>query len=643
MKRTSLMVLVLLFAVKLFAQERAFIATRRVAKDHIALIIGNSNYPDMPLANPVNDANSVSNTFRDMGFIVEELLDADRESIAIAIEKFSQKLATARAAVFYFSGHGMQIDGENYLIPIGRTEATQISTEDQVPYRAINANEILRAMESRQVNFAMVVLDACRNNPISGTGKGRLKGLASVDAPAGSLVMYATKAGDIAYDGTNAKNSPFTTAFLQHITTPGLDVNLLPSKITKTVMEQTDGKQIPGTYMQLTQSFTFVPELTPDELDEIHRKQAGELSELQHKKAEMDRQRQQEEEEMIQKQAEIDKLEKQIEEMKSKTVSGSDADDLDKMLVVIEKRKQQQAELDTMKKRAEAQRLKREKELAALKRKKFEEKIEKYNKIANSKFGQDMKTAAWNVILKHYGFRENSIKEGDVTTLGKEIGLELLNDLPGYITDIDRNTYKVIEIGSQVWMAENLRTTKYRDGTSVPNVTDNDEWSNLTTPAYSWYNNDSTNKIQYGALYNWYAVETDKLCPTGWHVPSNWEWTELKNYLIKNGYNHDGTTEDDRIAKSLASTSGWNSSDKKGDIGNDMSRNNRTAFNAFPGGYRYAVGGSFDTKGAYTYWWSSTAHGSRNSYYHGLWYLNSTIEQGNSNRRYGFSVRCVQD
>ena len=90
---------------------------------------------------------------------------------------------------------------------------------------------------------------------------------------------------------------------------------------------------------------------------------------------------------------------------------------------------------------------------------------------------------------------------------------------PASITDKDGNVYTSVTIGTQVWMVENLKTTKYNDGTPIPNVTDNTEWSNLTTPAYCWYDNDITKKNPYGALYNGYAVRTGKLCPTGWHVP----------------------------------------------------------------------------------------------------------------------------
>ncbi len=100
------------------------------------------------------------------------------------------------------------------------------------------------------------------------------------------------------------------------------------------------------------------------------------------------------------------------------------------------------------------------------------------------------------------------------------------------VIDIDGNVYKIITIGTQTWMAENLKTTKLYDGTSIPNITKSSDWYVLKTFAYCWYNNDSTiNKNVYGALYNWYTVFTDKICPQGWHVPSNDEWTTLTTFI----------------------------------------------------------------------------------------------------------------
>ncbi|UCE18461.1 MAG: hypothetical protein JSV84_16660 [Gemmatimonadota bacterium] len=99
------------------------------------------------------------------------------------------------------------------------------------------------------------------------------------------------------------------------------------------------------------------------------------------------------------------------------------------------------------------------------------------------------------------------------------------------VTDIDGNVYKVVTIGDQIWMAENLKTTKFSDGEPIPNVTDNSEWCSRVTPAYCWYNNNSSNRDTLGGLYNWYAVNTGKLAPTGWHIPSEAEWNILISYL----------------------------------------------------------------------------------------------------------------
>src|SRR5574344_1985932 len=141
----------------------------------------------------------------------------------------------------------------------------------------------------------------------------------------------------------------------------------------------------------------------------------------------------------------------------------------------------------------------------------------------------------------------------------------------GSITDIDGNTYKTVTIGTQTWMAENLKVTKYNDGIAIPNVTDATAWSELTTGALCDYDNTPSNSETYGKLYNWYAVNTGKLCPTGWHVPSDAEWTILENYLIANGYNYDGTTTNNKIAKAMASSSGWKSSTNEFLIGSNDS------------------------------------------------------------------------
>jgi len=217
------------------------------------------------------------------------------------------------------------------------------------------------------------------------------------------------------------------------------------------------------------------------------------------------------------------------------------------------------------------------------------------------------------------------------------------NSSGGSVTDKDGNTYKTVKIGDQWWMAENLKVTRYPNGDAIPHVTDNTAWANLgdnnTDDAYCFYNNDES--LGYGALYT-YAAAKDA-CPTGWHLPSDAEWTELENYLIVNGYNYDGTTSGNKIGKSLASTSGWNSSDDVGAVGNNQSSNNTTSFTALPGGGRHDGYGTFCSVGYLGYWWSSTEYSSSHAYYRYLYDYYAYVSRSNYGKSNGFSVRCLRD
>lgn len=164
------------------------------------------------------------------------------------------------------------------------------------------------------------------------------------------------------------------------------------------------------------------------------------------------------------------------------------------------------------------------------------------------------------------------------------------NDFNITVNDIDGNIYHTLTIGKQVWMAENLRATHYNDGEPIPEVTDDVEWINLTTGAYCNYDNSEFNVTNFGRLYNWHAVNTGKLAPKGWHIPTDAEWTILENWLIANGFNYDGTTNGDRdtnnkIAKSLAADSIWSPDSFAGTVGNTdyPAKRNVTGFNALPG------------------------------------------------------------
>ena len=218
----------------------------------------------------------------------------------------------------------------------------------------------------------------------------------------------------------------------------------------------------------------------------------------------------------------------------------------------------------------------------------------------------------------------------------------------GSITDVDGNTYNSLTYGDQVWTVEKAEMVTYRDGTPIPQVTDGTAWSNLTTGAWAYYNNDSTKP----RLYNWYAVmgihdaepttPNKEFAPEGWHVPSDAEWTTLENYLIANGYNYDDTTEGNKIAKAMASITGWNTSTDTGAIGNDQSSNNSSGFNAFPEGFR-SNNGSFYNEGYDAFFWSSTEYNSSFAWGRYLFSNNSNLARDDDYRHYGFSVRFVRD
>ncbi len=218
---------------------------------------------------------------------------------------------------------------------------------------------------------------------------------------------------------------------------------------------------------------------------------------------------------------------------------------------------------------------------------------------------------------------------------------------PTSVTDQDGNTYDYLTYGDQIWTVKNAEVVTYRDGTPIPQVTDANEWANLTTGAWAYYDNDPTKP----KFYNWYAVmgihDTDpntpnkEFAPEGWHVPTDAEWTTLENYLIANGYNYHGTTTGDKIAKAMASTTGWNSSTEPGAIGNDQSTNNSSGFNAFPEGSRVSFG--FATEGDRAIFWSSTEDDSNFAWVSILYSNSSNLYMNSKPKQNGFSVRFVRD
>jgi len=198
-------------------------------------------------------------------------------------------------------------------------------------------------------------------------------------------------------------------------------------------------------------------------------------------------------------------------------------------------------------------------------------------------------------------------------------------------TDADNNNYSTVQIGTQVWMVENLKSTRFNDGTAIPLVDTNSVWGNLSTPGYGWYDNDVSNKDTYGAIYNWYAVNTDKLAPAGWHVPSDTEWELLINYL--GGYDVAGGK-----LKSTGTTEAGNSLWASPNTG----ATNESGFSALPGGYRYSNTGDYGALGRAAGWWPLNGYNDTETMNHGLGFDYESFWGNPDDPKSGFNVRCLK-
>lgn len=231
-----------------------------VAEPRIALVIGNSNYTgDLGrLPNPANDARLMAKTLKGIGFEVIEAEDADHAKMKRVIQDFGERLATAgggSTGLFYYAGHGLQVAGTNYLIPIH----AKIAREPDVDIEAVPIDLVMKQMEYAESAVNIVILDACRNNPLSRGFRSAVRGLADpAIRPMGSFVAYSTAPGDVAEDGDGA-NSPYTTALAESITRPGASINDIFQEVRGKVLAATERKQVPWDSSSLTAPFYFVP------------------------------------------------------------------------------------------------------------------------------------------------------------------------------------------------------------------------------------------------------------------------------------------------------------------------------------------------------------------------------------------------
>jgi hypothetical protein len=242
---TALVVRVLAAIFLIFAWSTYANADKRVA-----LVIGNSEYETrLRLLNPSNDARDIADSLRSLGFEVILRVNADRQSFLQALAEFSRAVTGAEIGLFFYAGHGMQFNGNNYLMPIG----AHLQDEVSVRFDLVALEEVQRALD-RSAGVRVLVLDACRNNPLaaelarsmraSNRGAGLMRGLARIEQARGTVVAYSTQANEVAEDGA-ARNSPFTNALLENLREPGLEIGALFRRVAARVYEATGGKQVP--------------------------------------------------------------------------------------------------------------------------------------------------------------------------------------------------------------------------------------------------------------------------------------------------------------------------------------------------------------------------------------------------------------
>ena len=362
----------------------------------IALVIGNADYNKDKLDNPVNDAKDIAKALRNLNFDVIEATDLDEEEFYSKIDEFGRKLEKNCVALFYYAGHGMQVNGQNYLLP---TDA-EISSIHKVDNECIATDEILVKLEKAQTMLNIIILDACRNNPFrSWTRAIGERGLATMNAPNGTIIAYSTAAGKEALDG-NGRNSPFTTALKKYIKKP----NITFMKVLQLTSAEVTG-QTPWRSSSYNEDFYMLK--TKNVKNEVNENNTIKL-----------------------------------EETKKDSLIKEDAASI-------------------------------------------------------------YKTKKDNPIISEYPKTENG-----VTWIDEKHGT--------FIDKRDNHKYKVVKIGEQVWMAENLNYTK-----GITNITDGGKWAKQehnNTAAWCYYNNKAKNGEIYGALYNFAAAL--KVAPKGWHLPT---------------------------------------------------------------------------------------------------------------------------
>jgi uncharacterized caspase-like protein len=254
----------LFFAAAVAASLLILHAQAAGAGSRVALVVGVSSYRHAPsLSNPINDASDLRSALRELGFEVLHSADADKAALDRSIRAFSKRISSADVALIFFAGHGLQVAGQNYLMPID----AKLESERDLEFETVRLDFILGQLQAgRAGKTSIIMLDACRDNPLARNlarsmgvrSDAYARGLAAVDAGAGTFIAFSTAPGKVAYDG-QGRNSPFAAALLRHIRSPAQGLNALMIEVRKDVMAATGNAQVPWDHSAMTQDFQFLP------------------------------------------------------------------------------------------------------------------------------------------------------------------------------------------------------------------------------------------------------------------------------------------------------------------------------------------------------------------------------------------------
>jgi uncharacterized caspase-like protein len=229
-----------------------------------ALVIGNSAYANGPLRNPVNDARAMAKALGEAGFHVQLVEDASQAAMQRAVRTFGNRIAKGGIGLFYYAGHGLQVRGRNYLVPVN----ADIAHEDEIEFNALDVGQVLAKMDTAKNPLNIVILDACRNNPFQRGFRSAQAGLAQMDAPAGTFIAFATAPGSVAADGAG-ENGVYTKHLLAEMVRPGVPIELMFRQVRTGVMSETKGRQTPWESSSLRGEFAFRPGVHPSVADAV--------------------------------------------------------------------------------------------------------------------------------------------------------------------------------------------------------------------------------------------------------------------------------------------------------------------------------------------------------------------------------------